>query len=170
MTRSVWLVAFMFVVPVALSAQAPQKLGWSPLALNRAHVLAQGMTNEIVLCGSVVQDGDSLNVSDLLPVYMRSTDSARARGDACPPGTAVTWHNHPWTGPGDGFEEPVDLCALGRTDRMTAIRLGTPWVAVSVGRGDPRYSWLCWWNLAQLDPLPLSLPSVEGQRLKYWSN
>jgi hypothetical protein len=155
-------------IPVALSAQS---LAWSPLALNRAYVVAQGMTNEVVLCGSAQLDGDSLRVTDLLPVYMRTTDTAFARGDPCPIGTVVVWHNHPWSGPMPeaGVTKPAELCSLGRTDRVTAIGTGAPWIAVSVGRGDANYTWLCWWNRAQLDLLPLSLPALEGQRLKYWS-
>jgi hypothetical protein len=168
LSRIILAACLLVAVPaVAVS----QELVWSPVALNRAYVLAQGLTNEVILCGAGEVVGDSIRVTDLLPVYMRTTDPATARGDACPEGTVVTWHNHPWTGPQaqDGVEKPAEWCSLSRTDRTSAVRTRTPWIAVSVGRGDPKFTWLCWWSQAQLDPRPLTLPALDGQRLKYWS-
>jgi hypothetical protein len=130
------------------------------------------MTNEVMLCGEAKLDGDSLRVVDLTMTYMRSTDTASVRGDACPSGTMVVLHNHPWTGPMEdaGITKPAELCSLGRTDRWTGVLSKAPWIAVIVGRADPKWAWLCWWSRSQLGYDPrVSLPAPDGQGLKFWS-
>jgi len=169
MRQFLWGVLLLVLAPSAAHAQSV--LEWDDLALNRLYFLGNGLVDELAACGIGEVHGDTAVVTDirLLPLHLSSTESVLP-GEACPPGALVFWHNHPWTGPReqDGVAKPSDLCALGLTDLSSALNMGVPFIAVTVGRAE-RYVRLCWWTLDQVRAEPTFLRSIDGQRKRYWS-
>jgi len=149
---------------------AAQRLEWSPRALNQVYNLAQGLTNEVVMCGRGVKSDSVWTVQEFDLMMLSRSDTAHTQSETCPAGTLVLWHNHPWTGPDDSglLNKPADLCAMSRSDQWSIQLSGVPFAAISVGRGDPKYTWLCWWRRDQVHDLPVMFPSIPDQRLKYW--
>ncbi len=158
--RNAGLVAgFLLVVSRFGGTEAgrPLELVVEPDLLAKIQTLADGLHNEIVLCLTGSQAGDTAYVTDFVMPTPRLSTPTRSSFDACPHNTLASWHNHPAElGSGRirqvaaGLLDDPDrrarwLCVLSDTDIATAERLRHPFIVVSVDGA----TW-CWWTLSEV--------------------
>lgn len=138
------------------SRPAPGELVVDQALLAKLQTLSDGLHKEIVLCLVGRTSGDTAVATGFTMPSPRLSTTTRSSFDACPPGTLASWHNHPRTPPAsgavqartgwDGGRTSRWLCVLSDTDIRTAVRLGHPFIVVSVDAT----TW-CWWSLPEVE-------------------
>jgi hypothetical protein len=160
-TRTATILAgFLLVFSLTGGAESarPVELVVEPDLLAKLQTLAEGLRNEIVLCLTGEQAGDTAYAHGFVMPTPRLSTPNRSSFDACPPNTLASWHNHPaqLASGRDGtimsgmLENPERrarwLCVLSDIDIETAERLKHPFIVVSVDGS----TW-CWWTLTEVE-------------------